>query len=65
MTALDTARKTKGVTDSILSRCIESLTAAETAVDHARIEESQISEIIKGEVSSLLGIQKESLEVCV
>ena len=60
---MDTARNTKGVTENILRNCVENLTAAEHSVEMAKKEEFQLSEVIRGEVTSLLEIQNRSLQV--
>ena len=63
MTAVDTARNTKGVTENILKNCVENLTAAEHSVKVAKKEEFQLSEIVRSEISSLLELQSRSLQV--
>ena len=63
--ALDIARRTKGVTEDSLSRCLESLAAAEESVEGARREERHISSVLAEEVVSLIDMQKLSLQVSI
>ena len=63
ITAVDTARNTKGVTENILRNCVENLSAAEHSVKVAKKEEFQLSEVVQSEISSLFELQSRSLQV--
>lgn len=62
-TALDTARRTKGVTEDILSKCIEELSFAEESVETCRREEGAVVSVLHSEVASLLDVQRLSVQV--
>lgn len=61
--ALDIARKTKGVSEEVLSRCIDELAAAEEEVEGTRRDEARLGSLLKTESSSLIEIQKRSMQV--
>jgi hypothetical protein len=61
--ALDIARRTKGVTEDILSKCIEELTAAEESLETCRREEGAVVSVLHSEVASLMDVQRLSVQV--
>jgi hypothetical protein len=61
--ALDIARKTKGVTEDFLSKCIEELTAAEENLETCRREEGAVVSVLHSEVASLMDVQRLSVQV--
>ena len=63
--ALDIARKTKGVSEEVLSRCIDELAAAEEEVEGTRRDEARLGLLLKTESVSLIEIQKRCMQVIV
>ena len=61
--ALDIARKTKGVSEEVLSKCIDELAAAEEEVEGTRRDEARLGSLLKTESVSLIEIQKRCMQV--